>query len=104
MHATSADKPKVCEALLAKGASVSVADADGWTALHVCALNGSASCLPSLLAAGADAGAEEADGRTAWALAMENGNEVELSALRDAAPEKKKRKKKAKKWVAKDGN
>ena len=38
--------------------------------------------------------------------AVENGNEEQLSALRDDAgrPEKKKRKKKAKKWVAKDGN
>ena len=35
---------------------------------------------------------------------MENGNEEQLSALRDDAAPEKKRKKKAKKWVAKDGN
>lgn len=52
---------------------------DGWTVLHVAALNCAVKCLPLLLAAGADPSAEEGDGRTAYDLAAEYGWEAAMA-------------------------
>ena len=46
---------------------------DGWTVLHVAALNNATKCLPLLLEAGADASRTEDDGRKAYDLAAEYG-------------------------------
>ncbi len=52
---------------------------DGWTVLHVAALNGAVKCLPLLLEAGADPSTEEEDGRTAYDLAAEYGQEAAMA-------------------------
>ena len=51
----------------------SVCQNDGWTVLHVAALNNATKCLPLLLEAGADASRTEDDGRKAYDLAAEYG-------------------------------
>ena len=52
------------QALLAGGADVNGADADGSTALHLAAFNGHLDVVRALLAAGADANAQDAQGWT----------------------------------------
>jgi hypothetical protein len=86
---------------------------DGWTVLHVAALNCAVKCLPLLLEAGADPSTEEDDGRTAYDLAAEYGWEAAMAlpglqpvaggAEEPAAKRQKKGKGKSKskqQWVA----
>ena len=61
-------------------------DANGWTALHLCAEHDQRACAKLLLAAGADAGVRGSNGMTALRIAEVCGNTKIAKLLREPRP------------------
>ena len=61
---------QLLQLLIDAGASVNLADGDGWTPLSVAAFYGHAECIKALLAAGADPSTQVEDGDTAYDKAV----------------------------------
>ena len=73
--------PENVAALLAARADVNLADADGWTPLHSCAVYNLPALVPMLLAAGANSLQRDNSGQTPVELAESRGNIAVVQAL-----------------------
>jgi len=91
-HAAEINNVGVLNAFLEKGVDINKPDADGYTALHWAAIEGSADAAKALLAAGADVNILDKDGNTSLHMAVSGNNaddkeviKILLSAKADAA-------------------
>jgi len=94
--AVHAGREQRVKQLLAEGADVNAADADGLTPLMACAMNGCPSLAKVLLSAGADSRLRNAWGMTAQSIARWHGHlaladrlsQAECTACQIAPPQK----------------
>jgi uncharacterized protein len=88
LHAAMAGRGdlRILSALLARGADVNIAEAGGYTPLHLAAGRGEVPLLNVLLAHGADAAARTDEGKTAETIARERGFPIAARRLRGEMP------------------
>jgi ankyrin repeat protein len=88
LHAAMAGRGdlRILTALLARGADVTMAEAGGYTPLHLAAGRGDVQLLNVLLAHGADADARTDKGQTAEVIARERGHANAARRLRGEMP------------------
>ncbi|GIX61857.1 ankyrin repeat containing protein / TPR domain-containing protein, putative [Babesia caballi] len=87
VFACSSGQGRVCDLLLAAGASLSLGDSEGWTPLHCAAEVGSVEIVKKLLSRNADCNVK-VQGKTPYYLAVWNGHGAVATLLRDRTEDK----------------